>query len=75
MFLSIYALLYFYAFLFQVALLGMDIVSVLVTRLQNRFKPQIGTGENPCLLFSTTQYLLQIVPLYFFLHLKCILHE
>uniref|UniRef100_W5UEE5 CLIP-associating protein 1-A n=1 Tax=Ictalurus punctatus TaxID=7998 RepID=W5UEE5_ICTPU len=28
---------------FKVALLGMDIVSVLVTRLQNRFKPQIGT--------------------------------
>ncbi|KAF5905136.1 CLIP-associating protein 1-A-like isoform X3, partial [Clarias magur] len=26
-----------------VALLGMDIVSALVTRLQNRFKPQIGT--------------------------------
>ncbi|XP_053368727.1 CLIP-associating protein 1-B-like isoform X8 [Clarias gariepinus] len=28
---------------FKVALLGMDIVSALVTRLQNRFKPQIGT--------------------------------
>ncbi|XP_047662694.1 CLIP-associating protein 1-B-like isoform X28 [Tachysurus fulvidraco] len=28
---------------FKVALLGMDIVSALVTRLQNNFKPQIGT--------------------------------
>ncbi|XP_058256758.1 CLIP-associating protein 1-like [Hemibagrus wyckioides] len=28
---------------FKVALLGMDIVSALITRLQNRFKPQIGT--------------------------------
>lgn len=29
----------------QVALLGMDILSALVTRLQDRFKAQIGTGE------------------------------
>ncbi len=35
--------------LFKVALLGMDIVSALVTRLQERFKTQIATGEH----FST----------------------
>lgn len=29
----------------QVVLLGMDILSALVTRLQDRFKAQIGTGE------------------------------
>lgn len=31
--------------LLQVVLLGMDILSALVTRLQDRFKAQIGTGE------------------------------
>lgn len=39
----------FYAFLIicvsQVVLLGMDILSALVTRLQERFRTQVGTGE------------------------------
>lgn len=30
---------------FQVVLLGLDILSALVSRLQDRFKAQIGTGE------------------------------
>lgn len=30
---------------YKVVLLGMDILSALVTRLQDRFKAQIGTGE------------------------------
>lgn len=29
----------------QVVLLGIDIISALVSRLQDRFKAQIGTGE------------------------------
>lgn len=37
----------------QVVLLGMDILSALVTRLQDRFKAQIGTGE----LWSPVFYL------------------
>lgn len=30
---------------FQVVLLGIDIISALVSRLQDRFKAQIGTGK------------------------------
>lgn len=43
----------------QVVLLGMDILSALVTRLQDRFKAQIGTGElwvGGAPTFSTVQY-------------------
>lgn len=34
-----------YLFCFQVALLGLDLLSALVTRLQDRFRAQVGTGE------------------------------
>lgn len=30
---------------FQVALLGLDLLSALVTRLQDRFRAQLGTGK------------------------------
>lgn len=45
----------------------MDIVSALVTRLQNRFKPQIGTGTNK--LFEKLQCLLFFY-LYLFIYLS-----
>lgn len=64
--------MYYYVFLFQVALLGMDIVSALVTRLQNRFKPQIGTGKH-------VAYCLKRPSIYYrhryFLELTFIVHD
>lgn len=36
----------------QVVLLGMDILSALVSRLQERFRTQVGTGE-PMFLVQT----------------------
>lgn len=36
----------------QVVLLGMDILSALVSRLQERFRTQVGTGE-PVILVQT----------------------
>jgi len=33
--------------LHQVALLGLDLLSALVTRLQERFRAHVGTGKTP----------------------------
>ena len=42
----------------QVVLLGMDILSALVSRLQERFRTQVGTGE-PMFLVQTTNVQVQ----------------
>lgn len=38
---------------FQVVLLGMDILSALVSRLQERFRTQVGTGEPLLVIYCT----------------------
>lgn len=39
-----HVVLFLFIFLSQVVLLGMDILSALVSRLQERFRTQVGTG-------------------------------
>lgn len=38
--------------LHQVALLGLDLLSALVTRLQERFRAQVGTGKTQISIFD-----------------------
>ena len=52
--------------LHQVALLGLDLLSALVTRLQERFRAHVGTGKS-----EITTSLLQYFNTVYLLLLKC----
>lgn len=67
---NVFIYLCIYFFFPQLALLGIDILSTLVTRLQDRFRTQIGTGKIILSGFIYTHLFLCLYIYAFFLLLK-----